>query len=68
MEEKNKQNNKEKEEKPKKIPLNECCKDCLKWEHFAEECWVFWEGKKECSHKVGTQDEWDYEKLLLKKE
>jgi len=33
--------------KKKKIP--ECCKGCAKWEAFGDKCWVYWEGKKECS-------------------
>ena len=46
---------------------NECCKNCLKWQQFGEECWAHWHGKKECSQLVESQDEWDYEKLLFKK-
>jgi len=46
--------------------LNQCCADCMKWEQFGKECWSHWHGKKECSQKVENQDEWDYEKLVLK--
>ncbi|MBI4453564.1 hypothetical protein HY636_02875 [Candidatus Woesearchaeota archaeon] len=46
--------------------LAPCCEKCLKWSQFQEKCWVFWHGKKECSQKVENQDEWDYEKLLLR--
>jgi hypothetical protein len=45
---------------------NECCKECIKWDQFGETCWAHWHGKKECSQIVRNQDEWDYEKLLLK--
>ncbi|MFH1439705.1 MAG: hypothetical protein ABIG89_04005 [Candidatus Woesearchaeota archaeon] len=47
--------------------VNECCANCLKWEQFGHECWAHWHGKKECSQKVESQDEWDYEKLIMKK-
>ena len=47
-------------------PLNECCKSCLKWNAYGEGCHVHWHGKKECSQKVKTQDEWEYEKLFMK--
>ncbi|MBT4825008.1 hypothetical protein HN695_02030 [Candidatus Woesearchaeota archaeon] len=45
---------------------NLCCMKCLKWDQFKEECWSHWHGKKECSQMVENQDDWDYEKLLLK--
>ena len=47
--------------------ISDCCNNCLKWEQFGEECWSHWHNKKECSQRVESQDEWDYEKLLMKK-
>jgi len=26
------------------------CSGCLKWKDFGKSCWVYWEGKKKCSH------------------
>lgn len=37
--------------------MNEICKGCLRWEKFKEKCWVYWEGKKECSLKAKTVEE-----------
>jgi len=34
-----------------KIP--ECCFDCDKWKEFGKKCWVYWEGKKECTQHTG---------------
>ena len=34
-----------------------CCEDCLKWEQFGKECWVYWEKKKECTQKVESLDQ-----------
>lgn len=28
----------------------ECCEGCGKWDQHGENCWVFWEKKKVCSH------------------
>ena len=30
-----------------KVP--ESCKGCIRWEQFKEDCWVYWEQKKECT-------------------
>lgn len=54
------------DEKAKQETQNKCCANCLKWGQFGERCWVFWEGKKECSQRVESQDEWDYEKLVIR--
>lgn len=37
--------------------MNEICKDCLRWEKHKKDCWVYWEGKKECSLKARTVEE-----------
>jgi len=54
-------------EEDNKTNIPECCKECMKWDQFGEKCWVFWHGKSQCSQMVNSQDEWDYEKLVLKK-
>ncbi|MBW2999513.1 hypothetical protein KY339_02470 [Candidatus Woesearchaeota archaeon] len=53
-----------KESKPKK-PVNEVCENCLKWDQFEDECWVYWEGKKMCPSKVTSTEEWQNEKNLM---
>ena len=27
----------------------ECCKECVKWEKFGKNCWVYWDLKKQCT-------------------
>jgi hypothetical protein len=41
--------------KKKKKQAPECCKGCASWEVFGEECWVYWEGKKECSMNTSKE-------------
>lgn len=45
---------------------NDICKDCLKWKQFGKNCWVYWEGKKYCTMKVTSEEEWKKEMLFLK--
>ena len=26
-----------------------CCEECVKFEKFAKDCWVYWDLKKNCS-------------------
>jgi hypothetical protein len=40
------------EESFKKEDAPECCRDCLKWEQFGKNCWIYWERKKHCTQKV----------------
>lgn len=51
---------------PKEAP-NDICKNCLKWAQFGEDCRVFWVGKKFCTMRVGTMEEWEGEQHLLKR-
>ncbi len=37
---------------------NDICRGCLKWERFGRGCHVFWEGKKVCTMRVLTEEEW----------
>ena len=37
-----------KEEK-EELKIPECCTGCLKFDQFKHECWVYWEGKQDCS-------------------
>lgn len=50
----------QKEEIVSNIPLphNEICKDCLKWSKFGEACFVHWKGKKHCTQRVLTAEDW----------
>jgi len=32
--------------------IPECCEDCIKWEQFGKDCWIYWEKKKSCTQKV----------------
>ncbi|MBS3176810.1 hypothetical protein J4457_06270 [Candidatus Woesearchaeota archaeon] len=41
------------------------CHDCLKWQQFGDKCFVYWQGKKFCSMKVCTQEEWGEEKKVV---
>ncbi|MBM3230015.1 hypothetical protein FJZ26_06290 [Candidatus Parvarchaeota archaeon] len=34
------------------------CVGCLRWEKFGESCWVYWEGKKFCTMKVNSVEDW----------
>jgi len=45
---------------------NKICKDCLIWKQFGRKCHYFWEGKKECTMKVYTPEEFEEEKLRTK--
>lgn len=49
-----------------KKPKNEICEGCLKWKQFQDGCRVYWEGKKECTMRVLSQEEWDDEVRVLK--
>lgn len=62
------ENTGEKAEIRSNIPeaLNDCCKECMKWQKFGDKCWAHWDGKKECSQKVKDIDEWEYEKMLFR--
>ena len=31
------------------LNIPECCIGCLKYDQFKESCWVYWEGKKDCT-------------------
>lgn len=42
---------KEKEE-VKKQDAPECCMDCIQWDQFGKNCWLYWERKKHCTQKV----------------
>ena len=44
---------------------NEVCKGCLRWERFGRNCFVFWEGKKVCTMKATTEEEWANEARTL---
>ncbi len=35
----------------------DCCKNCVKWEKFGKNCWVYWELKKDCTHHSTSWDE-----------
>ena len=37
--------------------VNDICQDCMIWEKFGRECWVHWELKKECTHRIITSEE-----------
>jgi hypothetical protein len=50
-----------------KAPVNNVCTDCMKWQRFGEDCRVFWAGKKMCTMKVTTPEEWDSETFLLRR-
>jgi len=39
-------------------PSAPVCAGCLRWEKFGDKCWVFWEGKKFCTMKVNTVEDW----------
>jgi hypothetical protein len=54
------------EEKQGQKLKNQVCADCMKWDRFGEGCRVFWEGKKVCTMKVMTPEDWDMEMMLLK--
>ncbi|MFH2027771.1 MAG: hypothetical protein ABIJ08_01405 [Nanoarchaeota archaeon] len=32
--------------------IPDCCEDCIKWEQFGKNCWVYWELKKNCTQKM----------------
>lgn len=51
-----------------KEEVNEVCRDCLKWHQFGKECWVWWRGKKFCSMRVATREEWRSEEQVLGKQ
>lgn len=44
---------------------NEVCEDCLKWKKFGNKCSVYWEGKKWCTLKVVSMDDWRQQEMLL---
>lgn len=37
--------------------IPECCKECVKWDKFSKDCWVYWELKKECTLHAKDWDE-----------
>ena len=41
---------KSKEEAKENAP--ECCVDCIKWDQWGKNCWLYWERKKHCTQKV----------------
>ncbi|MBN1503178.1 hypothetical protein JW930_06545 [Candidatus Woesearchaeota archaeon] len=45
--------------------INDICKDCLKWAKFGNKCSVYWEGKKWCTLKVTSMEEWQQQNLML---
>jgi len=53
----------------RKYPLfvlsNKPCEECIKWQKFGKQCRVYWEGKKFCTLKVRTHEEWNEEKRIL---
>ncbi|MBI2139083.1 hypothetical protein HYU13_05825 [Candidatus Woesearchaeota archaeon] len=36
---------------------NEICKDCIRFKKFGKSCWVYWEGKKQCTFRATREDE-----------
>ncbi|HLD88627.1 MAG TPA: hypothetical protein VI894_00320 [Candidatus Nanoarchaeia archaeon] len=50
----------------KKQPEAKCCEDCLKWEAFGENCWVYWKGKKHCTLKADNSDELSNVNILMR--
>jgi hypothetical protein len=46
--------------------VNELCKDCLIFHRYKEGCWVHWEGKKFCTMKVLTDQQWEEQKNIIK--
>tara|TARA_Y100000310_G_scaffold345838_1_gene470949 strand:+ start:2809 stop:2988 length:180 start_codon:yes stop_codon:yes gene_type:complete len=44
-----------------------CCKHCIKFDEYGEECNIFWEKKKFCTMKAQSAQEWNEEKLMLGK-
>ena len=50
--------------KPVKQSKTIICNECLKWNKFGEKCWVYWERKKHCTHKVMTTEDWQKEVSL----
>jgi hypothetical protein len=50
---------------PVKPSPNEICNTCLKWAQFGQNCRVYWEGKKFCTMRVTTIEDWDNEHQLL---
>jgi len=43
----------------------EVCKNCLRWEKFGKNCYVYWEGKKFCTRKVLTMEEWAKKEIMI---
>ena len=41
------------------------CKTCLRWDKFGKDCYVYWEGKKFCTRKVLTMEEWAKKEILV---
>ncbi|MBN1385846.1 hypothetical protein JW968_02590 [Candidatus Woesearchaeota archaeon] len=47
-----------------KVPEGHVCQGCLKYEQFGPKCWVYWEKKKICTHRVVNVDELSMEKMM----
>ena len=54
-----------KDDKKQKEPAPDVCKGCLKWDKFGKNCNIYWEGKKYCTRKVLTMEEWAKKEILV---
>ncbi len=36
---------------------SECCKECVKFDKFGKNCWVYWDLKKQCTLHAKEWDE-----------
>jgi len=43
-------------EEKEKVEAPTCCEECLKWQQFGKNCWVYWERKSHCTQKVTEND------------
>ena len=51
--------------KEQELHPESACQNCLKFDTFGRDCWVFWERKKECSMRVESKVDWEDQKKII---
>jgi hypothetical protein len=53
------------DDKKSKEDTPDVCNGCLRWEKFGKNCYVYWDGKKHCTRKVFTMEEWAKKEIIV---